>query len=291
MASSDAEQLHQLGYAQELRRGMKTFSNFAVSFTIISILSGLSDAVRVRDEHRRPGRHDARLAGRRLLRDARGARAWPRSPRAIRRPAACTTGPPSSRPSRAATGASGAGSSAGSTSSARSRSRPASTSAWRRSPTAFLNLMFGYPDRRRRSLIRSTASCWSSTRCSTRSGSGSSRCSTTCPCGGTSSASPSIVIVARRPQPAHPDRHRHGLHDVRRTAPGDSDSGWPGPMILGIPLYVALIGLLNAQYTLTGYDASAHMSEETHDAARRRRAASSSRWSCRSSSGSSSSWR
>ena len=31
--------------------------------------------------------------------------------------------------------------------------------------------------------------------------------------------------------------------------------------------YVMLIGLLNAQYTLTGYDASAHMSEETHDAA------------------------
>jgi amino acid transporter len=38
--SSDQEQLHQLGYAQELRRGMRTFSNFAVSFTIISILSG-----------------------------------------------------------------------------------------------------------------------------------------------------------------------------------------------------------------------------------------------------------
>ena len=40
MAASDTEQLHSLGYAQELRRGMKTFSNFAVSFTIISILSG-----------------------------------------------------------------------------------------------------------------------------------------------------------------------------------------------------------------------------------------------------------
>jgi amino acid transporter len=39
-----------------------------------------------------------------------------------------------------------------------------------------------------------------------------------------------------------------------------------GLLFLGIPLYVALIGLLNAQYTLTGYDASAHMSEETHDA-------------------------
>ena len=38
--SADEEKLHSLGYAQELRRGMKTFSNFAVSFTIISILSG-----------------------------------------------------------------------------------------------------------------------------------------------------------------------------------------------------------------------------------------------------------
>jgi amino acid transporter len=39
--------------------------------------------------------------------------------------------------------------------------------------------------------------------------------------------------------------------------------------VAALPLfYVMLIGLLNAQYTLTGYDASAHMSEETHDAAR-----------------------
>jgi amino acid transporter len=30
-----------------------------------------------------------------------------------------------------------------------------------------------------------------------------------------------------------------------------------------IPLYIFLIGLLNAQYTFTGYDASAHVSEET----------------------------
>ncbi|GAA2147483.1 amino acid permease [Kitasatospora kazusensis] len=32
--------------------------------------------------------------------------------------------------------------------------------------------------------------------------------------------------------------------------------------------YVAMLGLLLAQYTLTGYDASAHMTEETQDAAR-----------------------
>ena len=36
----DAKRLHELGYAQELRRRMSGFSNFAVSFTIISILSG-----------------------------------------------------------------------------------------------------------------------------------------------------------------------------------------------------------------------------------------------------------
>jgi amino acid permease (GABA permease) len=37
---NDVAQLHNLGYAQELRRRMGGFSNFAVSFTIISILSG-----------------------------------------------------------------------------------------------------------------------------------------------------------------------------------------------------------------------------------------------------------
>ncbi|MDP9343939.1 MAG: amino acid permease [Actinomycetota bacterium] len=37
---TDVERLHQLGYAQELSRRMGAFSNFAVSFTIISILSG-----------------------------------------------------------------------------------------------------------------------------------------------------------------------------------------------------------------------------------------------------------
>jgi len=45
----------------------------------------------------------------------------------------------------------------------------------------------------------------------------------------------------------------------------DASQGF-GLLFLGIPLYVALVGLLNAQYTLTGFDASAHMSEETHDA-------------------------
>jgi amino acid permease (GABA permease) len=39
-AGTDEQRLHELGYAQELRRRMSGFSNFAVSFTIISVLSG-----------------------------------------------------------------------------------------------------------------------------------------------------------------------------------------------------------------------------------------------------------
>ncbi len=55
---------------------------------------------------------------------------------------------------------------------------------------------------------------------------------------------------------------------VDNTGSAQGGPNWPGPVLYGIPLYVMLIGLLNAQYTLTGQDASAHMSEETHDAER-----------------------
>jgi len=37
---ADTARLHELGYAQELRRGLSTFSNFAISFSIISVLAG-----------------------------------------------------------------------------------------------------------------------------------------------------------------------------------------------------------------------------------------------------------
>ncbi len=37
---ADIQQLHEMGYAQELKRGMGWFSNFAISFSIISILAG-----------------------------------------------------------------------------------------------------------------------------------------------------------------------------------------------------------------------------------------------------------
>jgi amino acid transporter len=40
-----------------------------------------------------------------------------------------------------------------------------------------------------------------------------------------------------------------------------------GATFAGASIYVFLIGLLLAQYTFTGYDASAHLTEETHNAA------------------------
>lgn len=36
----DVRDLHQLGYAQELFRAMGGFSNFAISFSIVSVLTG-----------------------------------------------------------------------------------------------------------------------------------------------------------------------------------------------------------------------------------------------------------
>ena len=38
--SEDLKILHGMGYAQELHRSMNRFSNFAISFSIICILSG-----------------------------------------------------------------------------------------------------------------------------------------------------------------------------------------------------------------------------------------------------------
>ena len=47
------------------------------------------------------------------------------------------------------------------------------------------------------------------------------------------------------------------------SAGWDAFAGLSG---FAVPFYVFLVGLLNAQYTFTGYDASAHVSEETRDA-------------------------
>ncbi len=52
--SEDEKTLHRLGYAQELFRAMGGFQNFAISFTIISILAGCLTSFSVRFEHGGP---------------------------------------------------------------------------------------------------------------------------------------------------------------------------------------------------------------------------------------------
>ena len=58
-------------------------------------------------------------------------------------------------------------------------------------------------------------------------------------------------------------RRRARRSPASSTARGSTTSPIP---FIGITAYVFLIGMLLAQYTLTGYDASAHMTEETHQA-------------------------
>jgi hypothetical protein len=44
-ASSDEAKLHALGYKQELKRELTYFHNFAMSFSVVSILTGLTGEV------------------------------------------------------------------------------------------------------------------------------------------------------------------------------------------------------------------------------------------------------
>jgi amino acid transporter len=63
-----------------------------------------------------------------------------------------------------------------------------------------------------------------------------------------------------------PDHHRSISYVFGQTV---NNSGFGGQSWLhGVFIYVFLTGLLMAQYTITGYDASAHMSEETRKASR-----------------------
>src|SRR4029079_9248398 len=59
-----------------------------------------------------------------------------------------------------------------------------------------------------------------------------------------------------------PEQHKP-LSEVFFEVRNETGFGFPAAAV-----YAVLIGLLMAQYTYTGYDASAHVAEETHDAAR-----------------------
>jgi len=69
-----------------------------------------------------------------------------------------------------------------------------------------------------------------------------------------------ITVLAKAPT------HQSGKF-VFQTFIDGTGVGGPGWSERASPAYVAIIGILLAQYTLTGFDASAHMTEETHNAA------------------------
>ncbi len=93
--SEDEQLLHKLGYAQELYRAMGGFGNFAISFTIISILAGCLTSYFIAFNNGGPV---AVTWGWLLVGSfcTSSRWRWRRSRRRCRPPAACTTGRPSS---------------------------------------------------------------------------------------------------------------------------------------------------------------------------------------------------
>ena len=265
--SRDEERLHQLGYAQELRRGMKTFSNFAVSFTIISILSGCLTLFGFAMNVGGPAVMTLGwlFVGFFVILVALGmaevASSYP------------TAGGLYYWSAKLAEQAGG---------------NPAAWSwfvGWFNLvgqvavtagidfglalfTTAFLNVAFGYPSDpphiiaiyavmliihallntfgiRIVSLLNDVSVWWHLV-----------------------GVAAIVLVTVVLNQHTRTDLGTVFSKVVDNTGDGATNGFWPGPMLVGIPLYVMLIGLLNAQYTLTGFDASAHMSEETHDAER-----------------------
>ena len=265
MAGSDTERLHQLGYAQELRRGMRTFSNFAVSFTIISILSGCLTLFAFAMFTGGPavmtlgwlvvGFFVTLVA----LGMAEVASSYP------------TAGGLYYWAAKLAPESGG---------------NPAAWSwfvGWFNFVgqvavtagidfglaffiNAFLNIMWGVSTApavtilifgivlfihgllntfgiRLVSLLNQVSVWWHVV-----------------------GVGAIVLVTVVLNQHSRTDIGSVFSTFVNGTGSGGANPEWPGPLVLGIPLYVMLIGLLNAQYTLTGYDASAHMSEETHDA-------------------------
>src|SRR5690349_14221533 len=265
MAGSDTERLHQLGYAQELRRGMRTFSNFAVSFTIISILSGCLTLFYFAMNVGGPavmtigwlivGFFVTLVA----LGMAEVASSYP------------TAGGLYYWAAKLAPESGG---------------NPAAWSwfvGWFNFVgqvavtagidfglaffiNAFLNIVWGVSTAppvtililavvlfvhgllntfgiRLVKLLNDVSVWWH--------------------CVGVAAI---VLVTVVLNQHSRTDLGTVFSTFVNNTGSGGDNPEWPGAILFGIPLYVILIGFLNAQYTLTGYDASAHMSEETHDA-------------------------
>jgi amino acid transporter len=71
-----------------------------------------------------------------------------------------------------------------------------------------------------------------------------------------------IAILAKAPT------HQTAKQVFATFNDGTGLNGAVGWSVRASPAYVAVIGILQAQFTITGFDASAHLSEETRDASR-----------------------
>jgi amino acid transporter len=264
MAGSDTERLHQLGYAQELRRGMRTFSNFAVSFTIISILSGCLTLFKFGMLAGGPAVMTIGwlVVGFFVMFVALGmaevASSYPTAGGLYYW--AAKLAPESGRSGAAWSWFVGWFNLVGQVAVTAGIDFGLATFT-----QAFLNYLFGYPldppfliliygivlvahallntfGIRLVALLNDVSVWWHIV-----------------------GVAAIVIVTVVLNQHTRTDVGTVFSTFVDRTG-STPEAGWPGPLVGGIALYVVLIGLLNAQYTLTGYDASAHMSEETHDA-------------------------
>ena len=259
--SKDTEQLHQMGYAQELRRGMRTFSNFAVSFTIISILSGCLTLFGFAMNVGGPavmtlgwlfvGFFVTLVA----LGMAEVASSYPTAGGLYYW--AAKLAPASGRDPAKWSWFVGWFNLVGQVAVTAGIDFGLALFT-----TAFLNLAFGVTVTptvtiavygvmlllhgllntfgiRIVKLLNDVSVWWHI-------------------------AGVSIIVIVTVLLNQHTKTDLGTVFTTTVNNTGADATMFPGFLVLGIPLYVALIGLLNAQYTLTGFDASAHMSEETH---------------------------
>ena len=262
-STKDSDQLHEMGYAQELRRGMKTFSNFAVSFTIISILSGCLTLFGFAMNTGGPAVMTLGwlFVGFFVILVALGmaevASSYPTAGGLYYWSAKLA--PESGRSAAGWSWFVGWFNLVGQVAVTAGIDFGLATFM-----TAFLNLAFGYPVTptstiavygvvlilhallntfgiRLVALLNDVSVWWHIV-----------------------GVAVIVVVCVFLNQNTTTSLGTVFSQTVNNTGFDGSQSF--GLLFLGIPLYVALIGLLNAQYTLTGYDASAHMSEETHDA-------------------------
>ncbi len=248
---------------------MGGFRNFAISFTIISILAGCLTSYFVALRARRP---DVAVTWGWLLvgpHERRSSRSrWPRSRPPIRPRAASTTGPRSSG-ARA-----GAGRPAGSTSSARSRSRPRSGTASRLFAPVLFDYWFSYTTHMDDWFGASAnmsiyilyavfllAACLINVLEHPDHVGAQHDLGVVAHGRGRRSSSGVLIIV--------PDQHQSLATSSRRpsTTPG-TETAWTTFAQPDVLVRASGSGCCCPQYTITGFDASAHTAEETHNASR-----------------------